>query len=107
MKDTPAFDIQAVCSGFIYSLQVADTFLKCGNAKNILVIGAETLSKIVDWEDRRTCVLFGDGAGAVIISASKDSRGILATSFIQTVPGMIVCSVMEDLHLIRKLVKLG
>ena len=79
MKDTPAFDIQAVCSGFIYSLQVADSFLKCGNAKNILVIGAETLSKIVDWEDRRTCVLFGDGAGAVIISASKESRGILAT----------------------------
>ena len=79
MKDTPAFDIQAVCSGFIYSLQVADTFLKCGNAKNVLVIGAETLSKIVDWEDRRTCVLFGDGAGAVIISASKESRGILAT----------------------------
>jgi len=79
MKDTPAFDIQAVCSGFIYSLQVADTFLKCSKAKNILVIGAETLSKIVDWEDRRTCVLFGDGAGAVIVSASKESRGILAT----------------------------
>ena len=79
MKDTPAFDIQAVCSGFIYSLQVADTFIKCGNAKNILVIGAETLSKIVDWKDRRTCVLFGDGAGAVIVSASEESRGILAT----------------------------
>ena len=58
---------------------MADTFLKCGNAKNILVIGAETLSKIVDWEDRRTCVLFGDGAGAVIVSASEESRGILAT----------------------------
>ena len=57
---------------FIYSLQVADTFLKCGNAKNILVIGAETLSKIVDWEDRRTCVLFGDGAGAVIIMLLKN-----------------------------------
>ena len=79
MKDTPAFDIQAVCSGFIYSLQIADSFIKCGNAKNILVIGAETLSKIVDWKDRRTCVLFGDGAGAVIVSASEESRGILAT----------------------------
>ena len=79
MEDTPAFDMQAVCSGFIYSLQVADTFIKCGNAENILVIGAETLSKIVDWEDRRTCVLFGDGAGAVIISASEGSRGILST----------------------------
>ncbi len=79
MKNKPAFDLQAVCSGFIYSLQVADSFIRCGNAKNILVIGAETLSKIVDWNDRRTCVLFGDGAGAVIVSASKESRGILST----------------------------
>ncbi len=79
MKNIPAFDIQAVCSGFIYSLQIADSLIKCNKAKNILVIGAETLSKIVDWEDRRTCVLFGDGAGAVILSASNQNKGVLST----------------------------
>ena len=79
LKSTPAFDVQAVCSGFIYSLQIADSFIKCGNANTILVIGAETLSKIVDWDDRRTCVLFGDGAGAVIVSASAEPGGILST----------------------------
>ena len=79
LKSTPAFDVQAVCSGFIYSLQIADSFIKCGNANTILVIGAETLSKIVDWDDRRTCVLFGDGAGVVIVSASAEPGGILST----------------------------
>ena len=75
-----AFDVQAVCSGFVYALNVADNFIKTGQAKNIVVIGAETLSRIVDWQDRNTCVLFGDGAGAVVLSRSEDeSSGILAT----------------------------
>lgn len=75
-----AFDIQAVCSGFIYALTVADKFIKTGQVKNAVIIGAETLSKIVDWTDRNTCVLFGDGAGAVVLSASDDDSGILVTS---------------------------
>jgi len=74
----PAFDIQAVCTGFVYALTVADKFIKTGAAKNALVIGAESLSRIVDWTDRNTCVLFGDGAGAVVLQASDDS-GILST----------------------------
>ncbi len=74
----PAFDIQAVCTGFIYALDVADKFIKTGAAKRALVIGAETLSRIVDWTDRSTCVLFADGAGAVIIEASEEP-GILST----------------------------
>ncbi len=65
----PAFDVQAVCTGFIYALAVADNFLRCGQAKRALVIGAETFSRILDWQDRGTCVLFGDGAGAVVIEA--------------------------------------
>ncbi len=68
-----AFDVQAVCSGFVYALTVADNFIKSGRIKNALVIGAETLSRILNWEDRNSCVLFGDGAGAVIVSASSDS----------------------------------
>ena len=74
----PAFDIQAVCTGFIYALTVADKFIKSGSAKKALVIGAESLSRIVDWSDRNTCVLFGDGAGAVILQASEET-GILST----------------------------
>ncbi|MBL4603871.1 MAG: ketoacyl-ACP synthase III [Emcibacteraceae bacterium] len=79
-----AFDIQAVCSGFIYALTTADNFIKAGQAKNVLVIGAETFSRILDWEDRTTCVLFGDGAGAVVLSAqtgdgNNDDQGILAS----------------------------
>lgn len=69
MKCGFAFDVQAVCSGFMYALSVADSYIRSGTAKNILVIGAETLSRIVDWNDRNTCVLFGDGAGAVVLSA--------------------------------------
>jgi 3-oxoacyl-[acyl-carrier-protein] synthase-3 len=73
-----AFDIQAVCSGFIYALSVADSMIKSGNYKNALVIGADKMSSIVDWEDRATCVLFGDGAGAVIVSANdKNDSGII------------------------------
>ena len=73
-----AFDVQAVCTGFVYALGIADKFIKTGSARTALVIGAETLSRIVDWTDRGTCVLFGDGAGAVVIQAS-DEPGILST----------------------------
>lgn len=79
IKNATAFDVQAVCSGFIYALSVADSLLKSGNFKRALVIGAETITKIIDWTDRNTCVLFGDGAGAVIIEPSKNNDvGILA-----------------------------
>lgn len=75
-----AFDVQAVCSGFIYALSVANGFLQTGQAERLLVIGAEKMSSVLDWSDRRTCVLFGDGAGAVVIEAQTPSdRGILAT----------------------------
>ena len=79
-----AFDMQAVCSGFIFGLATADNFLKCGQFKRALVIGAETFSRILDWQDRTTCVLFGDGAGALVLEAevqsgSRDDHGILAS----------------------------
>ena len=74
----PAFDVQAVCSGFVYGIDVADRYLKTGGATTALVIGSETLSRIVNWEDRNTAVLFGDGAGAVVLQKS-DEPGILAT----------------------------
>jgi len=73
-----AFDIQAVCTGFIYAMGVADKFIRTGSARNALVVGAETLSRIVDWSDRSTCILFGDGAGAVVLQAS-DEPGVLST----------------------------
>ncbi len=73
-----AFDIQAVCTGFIYALSVADSFIRNGNARCALVVGAETFSRILNWNDRGTCVLFGDGAGAVILEAS-DEPGIIST----------------------------
>ncbi|ASJ74439.1 beta-ketoacyl-ACP synthase III [Granulosicoccus antarcticus] len=74
----PAFDIQAVCTGFVYALSVADQFMRTGSVKTALVIGAETFSRIIDWTDRNTCVLFGDGAGAVILKRDN-SPGILST----------------------------
>lgn len=79
-----AFDVQAVCAGYAYALSVANGMIQSGQAKNMLVIGAETFSKILDWEDRTTCVLFADGAGAVLLSAQEgdgtpEDRGILAT----------------------------
>src|ERR687892_2731974 len=79
-----AFDLQAVCSGFVFALAVADNFVKAGQAENILVIGAETFSRLLDWGDRRTCVLFGDGAGAAVLRAEEGTgtvfdRGVLAT----------------------------
>ncbi|MEQ1489327.1 MAG: beta-ketoacyl-ACP synthase III [Terricaulis sp.] len=80
-----AFDLQAVCSGFVFALATADNFLARGQAKAALVIGAETFSRIVDWEDRGTCVLFGDGAGAVVLEAREDAgdRGVIST-FLRT-----------------------
>ena len=74
-----AFDISAACSGFIYGLSIADSFIKSGRSRKALVIGSEVLSRIVDWNDRNTCILFGDGAGAVIIEAAEDLNGILST----------------------------
>ncbi|MBN9317775.1 MAG: ketoacyl-ACP synthase III [Devosia sp.] len=82
MHHGAAFDIQAVCSGFVYAVATADSYLKNGLAKRALVIGAETASRILDWNDRTTCVLFGDGAGAVIMEPAKpgEDRGVLATA---------------------------
>jgi 3-oxoacyl-[acyl-carrier-protein] synthase-3 len=79
IDDCIAFDVQAVCSGFLYALTVADNMIRGGSAKNALVIGSETFSRILDWEDRATCVLFGDGAGAVVLGAEEGERGILAS----------------------------
>jgi len=78
-RGAAAFDLQAVCSGFVYAMTVADKFIRSGSHKCALVIGAEVFSRILDWKDRGTCVLFGDGAGAVVLTAS-DKPGILATS---------------------------
>ena len=78
-KGAPAFDVQAVCSGFVYALATADAFIRCGQAKSALVVGAEVFSRILDWNDRGTCVLFGDGAGAVVLAAG-DAPGIHATA---------------------------
>jgi len=78
VSGTAAFDVQAVCTGFIYALSIADKFIKTGAAKKALVVGAETLSNIIDWTDRDTCVLFGDGAGAVVLEVS-DQPGIIST----------------------------
>ena len=80
IDDCVAFDVAAVCSGFLYALTVADAMLRSGGAKTALVIGAETFSRILDWEDRATCVLFGDGAGALVLRATEGGdAGILAT----------------------------
>jgi len=78
IEDCPAFDVQAVCSGFVYALATADMFVSSGKCRNALVVGSEIYSKILDWNDRNTCVLFGDGAGAVVLSQS-DQPGILST----------------------------
>ena len=78
LGDCPAFDVQAVCTGFVYALDVANRFIQTGGARCALVVGAETMSRIVDWSDRSTCILFGDGAGAVVLRAS-DEPGIVST----------------------------
>ena len=79
INDCIAFDVHAVCTGFLYALSVADSMLSSGNAAKALVIGAETFTRILDWEDRTTCVLFGDGAGALVLSAEETDSGILST----------------------------
>ncbi|MDB5701672.1 MAG: ketoacyl-ACP synthase [Sphingomonadales bacterium] len=87
IDDCVAFDVAAVCSGFLYAMSVAESMIRAGSARNALVIGSETFSRILDWEDRGTCVLFGDGAGAVVLGPvegpddghHKDARGVLAT----------------------------
>jgi 3-oxoacyl-[acyl-carrier-protein] synthase III len=84
MNHGAAFDVQAVCSGFVYGMAVADSFIKTGMAKTVLLIGAETMSRLMDWSDRTTCVLFGDGAGAVVLQAREGEgtsadRGVLNT----------------------------
>jgi 3-oxoacyl-[acyl-carrier-protein] synthase-3 len=95
-KNMPAFDVQAVCSGFVYALNTADLYIKSGQYEHILVVGAEVYSRILDWSDRGTCVLFGDGAGAVVLKRS-DTPGILASRLhadgshadILSVPGQV------------------
>ena len=95
-KNCPAFDVQAVCSGFVYALATADHFMRSGQYRNILVVGAEVYSRILDWEDRTTCVLFGDGAGAVMLQRSE-APGILSShlhadgghAHILSVPGSV------------------
>ena len=82
IDDCVAFDVAAVCSGFLYAVTVADSMIRSGAANHALVIGAETFSRILDWEDRTTCVLFGDGAGAIVLGAEESedgARGILAS----------------------------
>ncbi len=79
-KNAAAFDVNAACSGFLYGLYIADGFIRSGMHKRILVIGTEVLSTITDWEDRTTCVLFGDGAGAVIVEPTEEDRGIISMS---------------------------
>jgi 3-oxoacyl-[acyl-carrier-protein] synthase-3 len=79
INDCVAFDVHAVCTGFLYALTVADSMLRSGTADKALVIGAETFSRILDWDDRATCVLFGDGAGALVLSAEHTESGIIAT----------------------------
>ncbi|MBT0961382.1 beta-ketoacyl-ACP synthase III [Denitromonas iodatirespirans] len=78
-NESPAFDVQAVCSGFVYALTVAEKFIRSGSHKRALVVGAEVFSRILDWQDRTTCVLFGDGAGAIMLEASE-TPGILSTA---------------------------
>lgn len=78
VPDCPAFDVQAVCTGFIYALSIADKFIRTGSARRALVVGTETFTRILDWTDRGTCVLFGDGAGAVVLEAA-DAPGILSS----------------------------
>ncbi|MBX8828399.1 3-oxoacyl-ACP synthase, partial [Ochrobactrum sp. SFR4] len=80
-----AFDMQAVCSGFVYAVTTADMYIKSGMAKRVIVIGAETFSRLLDWKDRTTCVLFGDGAGAIIMEAAEGNgltsdRGVLTAN---------------------------
>lgn len=78
-KQAFAFDLSAACTGFLYALAVADQYIRAGTYRTVLVIGAEVLSRMIDWTDRTTCILFGDGAGAVVVQADRGTRGILST----------------------------
>ncbi|MGA1876372.1 MAG: beta-ketoacyl-ACP synthase 3, partial [bacterium] len=78
-RNAAAFDVAAACSGFLYALKIGDQFIRSGQYENVLIVGADTLSKITDWTDRNTCILFGDGAGAVILRATEKPVGILST----------------------------
>jgi len=78
LRDCGAFDVNAACTGFIYALSIATQYIEAGNARNVLVVGAETLTRMVDWEDRSTCVLFGDGAGAAVLTADREP-GVMST----------------------------
>lgn len=80
LKNAVAFDVQAACSGFVYGLTMADAMIKAGSYKTAVVVGVETLSRIIDWNDRTTCVLFGDGAGAAVLRATEEKTGILSYS---------------------------
>src|SRR5512145_2102408 len=84
-KDIPSFDVSAACAGFLYALSIADQFIRTGTARNVLVVGVETLTSITNFTDRNTCVLFGDGAGAVVLSrADDDTKGLLLSTRIYT-----------------------
>lgn len=108
IKGMPAFDVQAVCSGFVYALHTADLYMQSGQYRHILVVGAEVYSRILDWDDRGTCVLFGDGAGAVVLARS-DSPGILASRLhadgshagILSVPGQVCRGVVSGRPLLQ------
>lgn len=92
-KNCPSFDLSAACAGFVYGLSIAEKFIRTGAAKHILVIGVELLSRLLDWEDRKTCVLFGDGAGAVVLGPSDDGkRGILSTHLFTD--GALACTLL-------------
>lgn len=81
LKNVGAFDLGAACSGFVYAMVTASNFIATGIYKNVLVVGAETLSKVIDWEDRNTCILFGDGAGAVVLGEVEEGYGIISSHF--------------------------
>src|SRR5512136_2413878 len=89
-KRAGAMDLAAGCTGFIYGLETARSFVLAGGARNVLVVGAEVLSRIVDWQDRNTCVLFGDGAGAALVSAHEDARDVSGR------PRGLICSVLRS-----------
>jgi 3-oxoacyl-[acyl-carrier-protein] synthase-3 len=104
-RPIPAFDIAAACTGFLYAMSIADQYIRAGSAQHVLIVGADVLSKVIDWTDRNTCILFGDGAGAAVLSASEQfDRGILSIrlysdgtnqQFVQ-VPGLVSPTTPED-----------
>jgi 3-oxoacyl-[acyl-carrier-protein] synthase-3 len=84
VTDIPAFDVSAACAGFLYALSIGDQFIRTGQHRHVLVVGAELLSRMLDWEDRTTCVLFGDGAGAVVLGARKEDEGAVLSTRLYT-----------------------